>query len=97
MCQVETHLQPLDQHQLVDDTNNSMQPSSRDEKHELTTEQNITAPKKYFGITNTLIVDITQSAVSSIRQAYLRLKQTMRQQYAVMTIQLLLTALVHST
>ena len=68
----------------------------RADEHEFTSEQATSALIKFFGITTDLTVDITQSVASSLRQVHLRLHQTTRQKYAVITIQRLLTAIIHS-
>ena len=95
-CVVVTHLQSLHHHELTD---NPLPSAHTDEdEHEFNHDNILTtpAPSTFFGIKTTLTADITQSAQSSLQQAHIRLLQTTRQQYTIVTIQRLLTALVHS-
>ena len=94
---MDTHLQALHHHELAD-ADNTVSVLEPEEEHELTThsDEAMPAPSKFFGIMTTLTADITTSAKLSLKQAHIRLQQTTRRQYTIVTIQRLLTALVHS-
>ena len=62
-CQVETHMQSLTNHELVDDIHDTDLSSYG---HEFNSASITPIPTHFFVITTTLTVDITQSAASSL-------------------------------